>query len=396
MFCGSSIVIMMKILCTFLFCGCIIELFAQTRLTQNSQHNIWVGNSAACTTSGPGTIHNNSFLRVFDTDDHNVLDTIFFVYIELGVESTSGGNYDLIGRVHELNGVLQFSNMSLIAADTAAVYPDSTIYKMIIPMQDGYALPGDTLVCEVFAPLNAAITFFPGSNPYVESGPSYIAASGCGMAEPTTYASIGYTQVKLVLNLWVNHKPFMNDLALSVFKDEVLSFTKSDFDNSMSDFDSDTTGMIRVESLPLSGTLALNSVALNIGDTVYSDELSQLTYTPNTGFYGADNFSIRAHDAYHWANNTTAVNITVINWQLGITDLSTLNIELFPNPVDEFVYVKNYNPSWKILLYNSSGAMIEQSVNSEGRIATGYLASGIYYLVIDMQGSVAVSTFIKK
>lgn len=386
---------MKKTLYTFFACALSAQLSAQTRLTQNSQHNIWVGNSAACTTSGPGTIHNNSFLRVFDTDDHNVMDTVFFVYIELGVESTSGGNYDLIGRVHQLNGVLQFSNMSVMAADTAAVYPDSTIYKMIIPMQDGYALPGDTLVCEVFAPLNGAITFFPGSNPYVESGPSYLAASGCGMAEPTTYASIGYTQVKLVLNLWVNHKPFMNDMAMSVFKDEVLSFTKYDFDNSMNDFDSDTTGMIRIESLPLSGSLALNSVPLNVGDTVNSDELAQITYTPNLGYYGADSFNIRAHDAYHWANNTSAVHITVINWQLGVSDLSEFQIELFPNPSDEFIYVKNFNPLWKISLYNSSGVVIERFINTEGRMSTVDLASGIYYLVIDMENSITVSSFIK-
>lgn len=373
------------------------SVYAQTEFSQSSNQNIWVGNSAACTTSGPGTIHNNSFIRVFDTDDYNVQDTVFFVYIKLAVESTSGGSYDIIGRVHELNGTLQFGNMSLLAADTTAVYPDSTLYRMIIPIKDGYALPGDTLVAEVFTPLNASIIFFPGSNPYVESGPSYMAASGCGFFEPTTFSSIGYPQIKLLLSLWVNHKPVLNDFSVSVFKDNELAFLKSDFDNAMNDYDNDTVGMVRINTLPASGILKQDGIALNVGDTVYSDELALLTYMPNAGYSGNDAFDVQVRDAFHWSNTMTTIDITVINWQLGLNESLQQDMVIYPNPASSNITIQTPVATGDILVFDAVGALVKShSLSSGSTLDVSELESGIYFVVLNSGSQVSVQQFVRE
>src|SRR5688572_20988351 len=90
-------------------------LHGQTMLTQSSNQTIWAGDSAACTVSGTFTIQDNSFIRVFDINTFSIQDTAFFVYLQLGVESTSGGAYNLIGKVHKLQDTLLFANMTLLA-----------------------------------------------------------------------------------------------------------------------------------------------------------------------------------------------------------------------------------------------------------------------------------------
>lgn len=383
-----------QLLAASFFAG--ITLNAQTMLSHSSNQNVWNSGGAACTTSGPGTIHNNSFIRVFDTDDYNVQDTAFFVFIQMGVQSESGGAYDLIGRVHKLDGTLLFSNMTLLAADTAAVFADSSVYKMKIPMKDGYTLPGDTLVTEVFAPLNAAVIFYPGTNPYVETSPSYIAASGCGIPEPTEYSTIGFPTAHLVLNLWVNHKPSLNNMALSVFKNEVLSFQKTDFDGALSDYDNDTIGMIRIETLPANGLLELAGTPLSVGDTVYSDELAQLTYTPTAGYSGNDSYDVRVRDAYHWANNNTQVDITVFNWQLGLSTTEIAGWKLYPNPAADQITISASEKIQTVRIFDNAGTEMRVKMNHQGQVDLTDLADGLYFLVAQTSAGIQVEKFIKQ
>jgi len=369
---------------------------SQTKLTHSSNEVVWSANSAACTTSGPGTIHNNSFIRVFDTNNFNVQDSVFFVSIELGVESTTGGAYDLIGRVYQLNGTLLFANMTLLAADTAGVYPDSGLYKMTIPMKDGFALPGDTLIAEVFAALNNLITFYPGSNPYLESDESYIAAAGCGITEPVTYASIGFSTAHLILNLWVNHKPKMNDISLSVFKDNVLDFNKSDFDVAMNDYDSDTIGMIQVLTLPLNGLIENNGSAIAIGDTIFSNELELITYTPNAGYSGNDDFDFKVRDNSHWSNDSTNLAITIFNWQVGIDETENTDFEIYPNPSSTRIEIKSTEKIANVSIYSLNGRLIlsDNSINSTFDISS--FSDGIYFVAVTTENGFSVQKFIKE
>lgn len=369
--------------------------YCQTVFFQNTNENIWTGNSASCTASMTETIQNNSYLRVFETNDFNIQDTVFFLFIELGVESTTGGDYKVYGKVHELNGDLLFSNMTLLSVDTNFVFPDSSIYRMKIPLDSGYALPGDTLVTEVFAPLNNSVTFFPGSNPYLENGPSYIAAPSCGLAQPTPFSAIGYETTKLVLKLWVNHKPSCNDFDLSVFKNENYQFLKSEFEDVFEDHDDDTLQFIKISTLPDNGILYKNVTALNVGDTVWSYELNLLSYEPFTEYFGNDQFSFFVRDGYHMSNASTTVEITVLNWQLSSESFELNELQVYPNPSTEIIYIEAENKEGLVRIFNACGDLV-LTENTKGNVEINALSPGIYFLTFENESGVYQSKFIKQ
>jgi hypothetical protein len=370
--------------------------YSQTPLYQNSNENIWAGQSVACTTTGPGTIHDNKFLRVFDTDNFAAIqDTAFFVYIEMAVQECTGGAYNLIGRVYKLDGVLQYSNMTLISDDTAATYPDSSLYRMKIPFTEGYALPGDTVVTEVYAPVNAAIIFFPGANPYVESGPSYISAPGCAFPEPVTFASLSYPGVKLILKLWVNQKPVLNDFSTSVFKDNSISFIKADFDASMTDFDSDTINMVRIQTLPTNGTLTLNGNLVAAGDTVLSHQIDSLSYLPNLAYSGTDLFTVLVKDNYHWSNMNTTISIDVLDWQLGVKESNLSDAKVYPNPTSNTLTIDLDNTIESLKIYDQQGRLVKTLIGSSKTIDVSMFANGIYFIELKTSGNTSFVKFVK-
>jgi len=369
-------------------------LYAQTEFTHNTNHNIWNSGSAACTTPGPLTIHDNSFIRVFETNDFGIMDTAFFVYIQMGIQTTSGGAYDITGRIHKLHDTLLFANMTLLAADTAAVFADSAIYKMKIPIKDGYALPGDTLVTEVFAPVSPVVVFYPGTNPYAETSPSYIAAAGCGLLEPTEYSAIGYPNAHLALNLWVNQKPSMADLSLSVFKNNMLDFQKADFDAAWMDHDNDTLHFIRIETLPPAGNLELNGVAVNAGDTIYSAELATLSYTPLANYVGNDIFKVRVKDGYHWANNTTQVNLTVFDWAVGIEEKNGAAFSMYPNPGSAVITVSSDEKIQEIRVFDSKGSNLRINAQNN-QFDISELPAGTYFVVVTTETGTTVEKLVK-
>lgn len=390
----NQFLIMKKALLLF-SCGLLFKTYSQTPLFQNSNEHIWAGHSVACTTTGPGTIHDNKFIRVFDTDTFDIQDTAFFLYIEMAVQQTSGGPYDLIGRVYELNGSLLYANMSLIADDTAAVYPDSSIYRMKIPLDEGYALPGDTLVTEVYAPLNDTIIFFAGSNPYLETGPSYLAAPGCGFIEPTTMADLSNPQVKLILKLWVNQKPSLNSISTYVFKDDTLDFTKTEFDAAMADFDSDTISLLQITALPLNGILRMNGFPMNVGDTVLSYQIDSLSYIPNSAYVGLDAFTVRVKDGYHWSNTSGDIQIDVLNWQLGINEVVNSNDLVYPNPVHDFLTVNLQEPPKFFKVIDVFGREIQLKQLDNSRFDVSELPAGTYFFVAESNVGISVNRFVK-
>ncbi|MBK6525028.1 MAG: T9SS type A sorting domain-containing protein [Crocinitomicaceae bacterium] len=369
---------------------------SQTPLFQNSNENIWAGQSVACTTTGPGTIHDNKFLRVFDTDNFPAIqDTAFFVYIEMAVQECNGGAYNLIGRVYKLNGVLQYSNMTLISDDTAATYPDSSLYRMKIPFTDGYALPGDTVVTEVFAPLNPAITFFPGANPYVESGPSYISAPGCAFPEPVTFTSLSYPGVKLILKLWVNQKPILNDISTFGFKDNPINFMKADFDASLTDYDADTITMIRIQTLPTNGVLSMNGNALSIGDSIFSHQIDSMSYLPNLGYARMDLYTVMVKDDYHWSNNSTDITIDVMNWQLGVHEYVLSTEKVYPNPTSNTLTIKMDETIEFIKVFDQQGKCVTSLIGNDKTVDVSKLENGLYFLKVKTLERTALIWFVK-
>ncbi|MCH2234053.1 MAG: hypothetical protein MK078_07355 [Crocinitomicaceae bacterium] len=80
---------------------------AQTIITHSSSEAIWTGGSATCSASGAPYI--NHFMRRYDLNDFpEVVDTLFYVGFEYGVESTAGGDYDVLMYIWDLSLVISF------------------------------------------------------------------------------------------------------------------------------------------------------------------------------------------------------------------------------------------------------------------------------------------------
>lgn len=369
------------------------SLYSQTKITHSTSENIWTGGSATCSSSG--VPYENHFLRRFDLQDFPaIVDTAFYVAIEYGVESTTGGPFDVLVYLYDLHGDFLFSNMVLDFWEVSSIYPDSTKYHIRHELSSGgYALPTDTVVVDLYTPTGGTATFYPGANPLYESDSSYIAASTCGIYEPTTYGSIGFPAAHLVLHLWANQKPIEAPITISCFKDDTLHLMKDDFSTAFIDNDiADTLNAIKLTALPSNGILMLNDIAVGLSDVISSNQLDSLNYIPLSGYFGADIFEYRIRDNYHWSNTSSLGLINVINWMVGVEEIDN-SLKVYPNPASNLIEI-NSTDIHSLKLYNTRGEVVVASVASN-RMGVDHVARGVYYLEITKEtGDVQVRKII--
>lgn len=178
-------------------------------ITQSASQSIISGNSVACH-SGSGHT-DNSYMRVFDlSGSFGINEPIIITSIDFGIElaaAGSGGMQSATINIYTLSGPLLFSNLTLMASQVISV-PDQTLSMMNVPIS--VVIPaGSVLVVDIFTPDGQAAGNFlyVGSNNLGQTGPTYIAASLCGVPEPITTAALGFPGMHFVLN--VNADPFV-------------------------------------------------------------------------------------------------------------------------------------------------------------------------------------------
>ena len=106
---------------------------------------------------------------------------------------------------------------------------------------------------------------------------------GIGMESTQTAA---YSTWKLVLD----SAPTVSDIAKTINENSTLKFAKSDFVNHFSDVDADSLNQIKVASLPANGTLYLDGSPVSINQTVVTDDLGKLSFSPDADWYGSTSF----------------------------------------------------------------------------------------------------------
>jgi hypothetical protein len=107
----------------------------------------------------------------------------------------------MIANVYTLDGALAYANMTLVGSGVLDVTADVDDQIIAIPL-DLYVAADATIVVGVEYPDNGdGSYFFPGVNAAGQSGPSYVAASACGLNNPTDYAAIGFADHHLVMNV---------------------------------------------------------------------------------------------------------------------------------------------------------------------------------------------------
>ena len=172
-----------------------------TLLTQTTDRTtVTALNSISCNNNTAST--QNSYLRVFDLPALGVVDGYVVTNVRFGVEQAAGpgGSQPAAINLYTVSGALQYANMTLLHSEPITISDQSSTF-MHVDIADTFVPAGAKLVLELASPdgQTDGWLFFIGSNASGESAPSYIAASSCGVNEPTAFSSIGFPNVHVLL-----------------------------------------------------------------------------------------------------------------------------------------------------------------------------------------------------
>lgn len=168
-------------------------------LTHSASNTVLAANTVACAQDGGTFTTENYYYRVFELADFGVTDDFNVTEVTFGIENLNS-TQSITVNLYTLDGAFTTANLTLIGTATESLAAQ-TLSLVTIPVS-GVAEAGSTLVVELAPPdLSGVAAFFPGSNSDGETAPSYIRAPGCGLAQPSTYAAIGFPQVQLVMSV---------------------------------------------------------------------------------------------------------------------------------------------------------------------------------------------------
>jgi gliding motility-associated-like protein len=107
-----------------------------------------------------------------------------------------------------------------------------------------------------------------------------------------------------------NAPPELTNIRIPIDEDITYQFTTEDFTSRFSDPDGDTLQHIIIIETPLSGQIMLNGAELSEGDTVFYEDLSQISYVPKENGDGNDFFRWNASDGTDYA--LVPSNVTIL------------------------------------------------------------------------------------
>jgi hypothetical protein len=184
-------------------------------ITQSTNTStITVGNSVSCNSGGLHT--DNSYFRAFTLSAFNPpLDQTQFLIqnVTFGIEQATGtgGTQPITVRLFDssanppTNATLgtAISTQAITLADQAG-----TVFSQNLTVQPVLLNASDILAVEVFTPngQTAGNSFFIGSNALGQSGPSFIRAADCGLADIGNLASIGFPNMHIVMTVSGNNQ----------------------------------------------------------------------------------------------------------------------------------------------------------------------------------------------
>ena len=172
-------------------------LQSETVLTHSLSQEIAEATGVRC--GSPGSTADNSFMRVYTLEDFDITTDFDATAIEFGVESVTG-NINAEVNLYSLEGDFVLENLTLLGSGNIALSASDDEQIVSVPLEAGVAA-GSTIVAEVFIPESNGSDFFPGANSEGETAPGYIVGPACGIEQPTSYGSIGFPDVHLVLNI---------------------------------------------------------------------------------------------------------------------------------------------------------------------------------------------------
>jgi len=169
----------------------------------NDPTTVEAATGVACTDQV--TIADNNFLRrFFLSADHGIVVQYNVTSVDFGVESATGTNaiaemitYSIpSGAAFTYANMTQLGSASRTLADGTALSVENWVVggSIVDPV-------AEDLVVNMYWPDSDTWLGFPGANTSGESQPSYLSSIACGLADPTTFAGIGFPDVALVVTV---------------------------------------------------------------------------------------------------------------------------------------------------------------------------------------------------
>jgi subtilisin family serine protease len=172
-------------------------------ISHSQSQAIMAENSVACSSDSGITTTENGFLRHFTLGDFGITSDFAVSEVSFGVETLRDTAQPITVNLFQMidpAGPFTYANFESIGSTTESV-PPQELSIVSVPVS-GTADAGATLVVEIDAPdLTGTGAFFMGSNTNGQTAPSYIRSASCGLTEPTDYASIGFPNVHIVMNV---------------------------------------------------------------------------------------------------------------------------------------------------------------------------------------------------
>ena len=176
-------------------------------LSQTTSNSIVAGNSISCSETATGYTAENSYYRRFVMADYGITTAFTVSQVGFGVElaNSATGTQPISIRLYSIptGSPMELAGLTLINQVNLSL-SNQSLANVLASVSAALASPTTSdLVAEVFVPDGRASghSFLMGSNPDAETRPSYIRAPDCGFPDIMSFASIGYSNVHILLTV---------------------------------------------------------------------------------------------------------------------------------------------------------------------------------------------------
>jgi Ca2+-binding RTX toxin-like protein len=108
-----------------------------------------------------------------------------------------------------------------------------------------------------------------------------------------------------------NDAPTLTNVSKSGNKDNEILLSADDFIQAFSDVDLDSLFQVKITSLPEKGTLQLNGNPVTVNQEITTDQLNQLSFTPDAEFNGNTSFGWNGSDGTTYASASASVHLAI-------------------------------------------------------------------------------------
>ena len=172
----------------------------ETFLTHSLSQEIVQFNSVACQNGSGHT--DNSYFRAFNLVDFGIETDFTLSEVQFGVESAAALGDSQLVVVNAYLSDEPFPTGTITLIDSATLVIEDQELTILSTPLSAVVPAGSEIVLEVFTPLGeGGNIFFIGSNPFGQTGPTYLAAADCGLPDPLDIAEIGFPDMQIVMNL---------------------------------------------------------------------------------------------------------------------------------------------------------------------------------------------------